>query len=397
MIKLILPGCKTYYSGYYTITYKSIGLLYCVNVRVKGKRDLSFRITSKFKNFSELYSIDYLPKNQKVSVGIRIKDQKNDDSSTCASKIIYHLVNGQKHPLQEGISTYDIQTWIALIAAILPILMILYFYVVAMIKWYKETVADGTFENQVNKKLFDGQTGKEPEFDIYNNLIKSIEMLIKTDKVKSVLICGIPGTSKTHIVRRTLYFNGLQSGRDYTIIKGSSMGMIDFVSALYNNSKKIVVLDDFDSPLNDADTVNILKSATDSYSKRIISFPRAKMLTAGAGGSDYNIPQKFEFSGKLIIITNKKFKEIDKAFISRCLTLEVNFTPEEFLKNIETMLKYIMPEIDMELKLEVFGYVQNLAYKENLKGLNFRTFQSAVSIRMLYPDNWKEMIKYVLK
>ena len=121
------------------------------------------------------------------------------------------------------------------------------------------------------------------------------------------------------------------------------------------------------------------------------------MLTAGAGGSDYNIPQKFEFSGKLIIITNKKFKEIDKAFISRCLTIEVNFTPEEFLKNIHMMLKYIMPEVDMDLKMEVFGYVEHLASHRDLKGLNFRTVQSAISIRLLYPENWKQMIEYVLK
>lgn len=246
--------------------------------------------------------------------------------------------------------------------------------------------------------MFEGQNGKEPEFEIYNKLIRSIEMLIDDDRIKSILICGIPGTSKTHIVRRTLYFKGLESGSDYTILKGSTMGMIDFVSTLYKNSDKLIILDDFDKPLEDSDTVNILKSATDSYSKRIISCPRAVMMNAQAeNSSDYDLPQKFEFTGKLIIITNKRFNEIDKAFISRCLTIEVNFTPEEFLKNINSMLKYIMPEVDMKIKLEVFGYIESMSKKHKISGLNFRTFQSAISIRMLYPENWKEMVLYVLK
>lgn len=395
--KLNLPGCKVRYTGVYTVTYKTKGELYCFNVRVIGKKDLVFRITSKVKNFNTLYSIDMLNKKMNPIVGIEIKDQKDDNSSLVASRLIYKITTGKKL-MQEGIRMEDVMMWMSIITSVVAFSILVWYYVTAIIKWTNEKVADSVYENTLNKKLFEGQTGNEPEFEIYNKLIRSITMLIKSDKIKSILLCGIPGTSKTHMVRRTLYFNNLKSGSDYTIIKGSTMSLIDFLSSLYDNRNKIVILDDFDKPLEDPDTVNVLKAATDSYSKRIISCPIAKQVSATTQGAvTYNVPQKFEFTGKIIIITNKRFKEIDKAFISRCLTIELNFTPEEFIINIQKMLKYIMPDVDMNIKMEVFKYIEHLSSKGPLEGLNFRTFQSCVSIRLLYPENWKDMISYILK
>ena len=205
----------------------------------------------------------------------------------------------------------------------------------------------------------------------------------------------MPGTSKTYIVRRTFYFNRLTHGKEYVILKGSALNLNDFCSILYRYNNKIIIFDDFDTPLEDKELTNILKSATDSYSHRIISVPRAKEV-ANQNDSDINLPERFEFKGKILIITNKKFRELDKALISRSLTVEVNFKPEEFVESIRNMLKYIMPDVDMKIKEEVLEFINSLVQKHESKGLNFRTFENAITIRLLY-DDWKDMIKYVLK
>lgn len=398
MFRLNIPGCRVHYTGDYTETYKSIGTLYCFNVRVSGKRDLAFRITSKDSKYKQLYSIDVLGRNQEVIAGLKFKDQHDSPSDVAASRIIYHIITGKKQPIHESLAgaLTNVSLILTILFSLVAVFYFLYYYKVQFTKWKEEKRAN-EIENSINRTLFKGQNGKEPEFDVYHGLIKSLDSVIKSKNINSLIVCGIPGTSKTHIVRRSLYFNNLQSGSDYIILKGSAMTMLDFVQALYNYRDKLVVLDDFDSPLEDPETVNILKSACDSYSNRIVSFPRAVQVSSAKEQGDYSIPQKFEFRGKIIIITNKKFGELDKALISRCLSTEVNFTVKEFLNAINKMLKYIMPNVDMSVKVEVYNYISDLASKGHASGLNFRTFQSAISLRLLYPENWEKMIQYVIK
>ena len=65
-IDIVLRGYKPRYTGTYELEYQSIGKLHCFNMRVvSGNKDVVLRITSKDKNFKELYSIDLL--NTKIS------------------------------------------------------------------------------------------------------------------------------------------------------------------------------------------------------------------------------------------------------------------------------------------------------------------------------------------
>lgn len=105
--KLKINGCKVNYTGIYTCTYQSCGLLYCFNARVKGNgKDMCFRITSKAKNFGTLFSIDIV--NQKLDpiVGIHIKDQNDDNSELVANRIIYHIITGKNNRYMNLIHYY---------------------------------------------------------------------------------------------------------------------------------------------------------------------------------------------------------------------------------------------------------------------------------------------------
>lgn len=396
-INIVLRNYKTRYTGVYEEEYQSTGKLYCFNMRViSGSKDIVLRITSKQKNFKELYSIDIVDKGMNPVRGLEITNSKGKSSADIIEKCVDGLFNKKGTSLKEGDESphFDWSSIMQLAVAAASFLLFIRYVGVKFKNWWAEKSANRA-ENDLNKQLFGNQDPKSSEFHVYNKLINAINMVIRNNKVKSLIICGIPGTSKTYIVRRTFYFNRLTHGKEYVILKGSTLTLNDFCSILYKNSDKIIIFDDFDTPLEDKELVNILKSATDSYSHRIISVPRAKEV-GNQNDTDIDLPEKFEFNGKILIITNKKFRELDKALISRSLTVEVNFKPEEFVEAIHNMLKYIMPDVDMKIKEEVLDFISELVQKRESKGLNFRTFQNAITIRLLY-DNWKDMIKYVLK
>jgi len=414
-------------------TTKKLGKMYAVKYFIFGKRDpVMIRITSSDKRFDEVNSIDICDKKLRPFVGLSIKPMPQEKFIEFISSIATDLkfkepikesvfitenyLNmlmiengeagvGKKPGLLKRLITIDITTpeglmkYMGMVAALGTLLASfgkIRYYIVKMINWAKEKYVSGPLEQDVNKKLFANQTGSEPAYAIYDHLKKYIEHVIHGN-APALIIYGPPGMSKTYTVRRTLYFNGLQPNIDYSIQKGSSLGHAAVYSLLYANRKRILILDDFDTPLKDPDTVNMLKAITDSYGRRILSFPREKTLaTAETGGREPGTPDKFEFKGKLIIITNLPKSQLDTALLSRSPAIEVNFNTKEVIDSLNTMYKYVSPSIDENIKKEVYDYMIEL-YKENPKvNIDFRGYKSAVDARVGCPDDWKNMVKIII-
>jgi len=76
---------------------------------------------------------------------------------------------------------------------------------------------------------------------------------------------------------------------------------------LYQYSAKgsVIVFDDCDTVLFDDLSLNILKAALDSGKKRIIQWNTESRVLDREG-----IPDKFEFEGAVIFITNVKFDSV---------------------------------------------------------------------------------------
>jgi replication-associated recombination protein RarA len=220
---------------------------------------------------------------------------------------------------------------------------------------------------------------------------------ITSGKANALILCGPPGMSKTYIVRRTLHFEGYKPRADYNIESGSTLGLADTYALLYYNRKKILILDDFDTPLQDEDMINMLKSVSDTYSRRILSLPREKKLdTAKTGGEATAVPAKFEFKGKLIIITNLKREQLNPALISRAPVYEVNFNAKQVFEAIKKMIRFISPGVPEKVKWEVHDFLAEL-YKKNPKiTIDFRVFVNAIDARVGNPESWKEMTKVIV-
>lgn len=414
-----LKGIKTLNKvpGIDTVTTKKFGKIYQVKYFYdigEGMRMFSF--SSKSPSFQNLLSMDFYDLSLNPVISFIIKEDSNEDDiynmissitrttkykevkGVRESKLIsefnpiglFNLVPDEFKPIVIGIAAlYGI-------IFVVPMILQLRNIIVKVYNWAQERYISGPGEEAINKALFIGQSKDDPAFAVYDNLQKYIQFIVDK-KANALIICGPPGMSKTYTVRRTLHFADKKPMRDYSIEKGATLGLLATYSLLYKNRKRLLILDDFDTPLTNNDIVNLLKSVTDTYSKRILSLPREKVLgTLDKGEQTIGVPEKFEFDGQIIIITNLRQNQIDKALLSRAPAFEVNYNTEEILQSTKNMLKYINPSIDMNLKEEAYNYILKLYRSDKHITVTFRSVKSSIDARVGNPMGWREMIKVIV-
>jgi len=428
----------------HTTTGKYFGVIYFIYVSSK-KDPLIMRLTSKNSSFSILHSIDLLDKRMKPILGI-VSDKKipdnvfiemiNDMILKYLNKNVeenFSLVSNYLHHLNEveipidviagfknagyqpnaKLSAYGkiieklkfawrtdpgMVIWggIMMFLLLVTVNMKYRYYFIKLKNWIMEKYVDGPLESKLNRELFVGQEKNEPAYQMYSEVVSFIKQIIY-GKSPAFIICGPPGMSKTYILKRTFYFEGIKPGSQYKIEKGSGLGIKDVYSMLYYNRKKILVLDDFDTPLQNPEMVNMLKAITDSYDRRILSMPREKDLShADSGGASPAAPSKFEFKGKLIIITNLTRNKIDGALISRCPVYEMKFNSVQIIKSLNELMQFINPSVSIEIKQEVFDYIMELYKKDPKIEVNFRSFKNSIDARIGNPMYWKQMVNHIV-
>ncbi len=175
-------------------------------------------------------------------------------------------------------------------------------------------------------------------FDILNDMTQaSVDGV-----VRGMVVTGPPGVGKSFGVEQVLnenrMFDKMAGKRDrFQVIKGASSA-IGLYKVLYENSDKgsVLVMDDCDTVLHDETSLNLLKAALDSGAKRMLSWNTDSALLRREG-----IPDRFEFKGSVIFITNLKFegtrgklKDHLDAIMSRChyLDLTLDTMRDKFLR-----------------------------------------------------------------
>ena len=128
--------------------------------------------------------------------------------------------------------------------------------------------------------------------------------------VRSMIVVGPPGVGKSYGVVKKLeeanLFNLMQGDIRFEVVKGATTAL-GLYAKLYEYSRPgdVLVFDDCDSILMDELSLNILKAALDTNKKRTIHWNSDSKLLQREG-----IPNKFDFKGAAIFITNIKFETI---------------------------------------------------------------------------------------
>lgn len=258
------------------------------------------------------------------------------------------------------------------------------------------------------KKSYDEITGnvKEVKSDRFciNTRFSFVEKLISmvaTGVQPSAVITGQGGLGKTYTVTKTLVNAGyvdastladfqvgqvVQRSKMFVTIKGYSTAKGLF-RTLFENNGSVIVFDDCDSVLKDPVALNLLKGALDSYGKRIISW--------NADMKDEDLPRSFDFTGKVVFISNKAQNEIDQAIRSRSMMIDLAMTLDQKIDRMDFISKSdeFMPEYSAEVKSDAMALIRTL--KDDAKEISLRTLISVSKIRASNKD-WKDLAEYML-
>jgi|TARA_R110000796_G_scaffold131040_1_gene246678 hypothetical protein len=204
----------------------------------------------------------------------------------------------------------------------------------------------------------------------------------------SLVITGSAGTGKTHLVKSTLAGMGLRESFEFVHFKGRATAAGLFVT-LYENCDKIVILDDCDSVFKDADAVNILKGALDSYDTRSISYLTTKPLKDEFGS---HLPRTFEFTGKIIFISNIAQSSLDEAIRSRSFVADVDLTKKQMFARVEQLMDKMESGIPVAAKTQALDLMKELEAEFEGVDINLRSFIKAARICAMGFEDPKMMI-----
>jgi hypothetical protein len=280
-----------------------------------------------------------------------------------------------------------------------------------------QTVADmsDSQRRQANEdNVFSLVTTKEPEvytetdeqaierirerFDILEEMTEGTT----TGAVRAMIVSGPPGVGKSFGVEKKLeeaaLFDKMASRKPrFEVVKGA-MSALGLYAKLYkySDANNVLVFDDCDSILLDDLSLNILKAALDSSKKRTISWNTDSRMLSNEG-----IPDRFDFKGSVIFITNIKFEHVRSkklkdhldALESRChyLDLTMDTQRDKFLRIKQIVRDGMLDSYDFEdvAAQEIVDFMWE--QKNRLRELSLRTVLKIADLRKMSAHNWKRL------
>jgi hypothetical protein len=260
-------------------------------------------------------------------------------------------------------------------------------------------------------KANENKVAKETDQEILDRLAERFEILdemtraVKSGDVRAMIVSGPPGVGKSFGVEKVLQKDGLfdvlgERKPKYEVVKGA-MSSIGLYSKLYEFSEKgnVVVFDDCDSILMEDLSLNILKGALDSSERRFISWNTDSRVLRSEG-----IPDRFEFKGAAIFITNIKFEHVKSkrlrdhldALESRChyIDLQMDTAREKILRIRQVVKDCNMLErfeFTKEVEQELVEFVAT--NQDKLRELSLRMVLKLADLRKSFPRTWQSMAK----
>ena len=232
-------------------------------------------------------------------------------------------------------------------------------------------------------------------------ILDDMTRAVKKGAVRAMIVSGPPGVGKSFGVEKVLGKHDLMANvagneklKKYEVVKGA-MSALGLYSKLYqySDAKNILVFDDCDSVLLDDLSLNILKAALDSGSKRMIHWNTDSHMLRREG-----IPDSFEFKGGAIFITNIKFENVKskklkdhlEALESRChyLDLTIDTEREKVLRIKQIVEDGMLDKYDFEpgAKEELLDFIDT--NKKKLRELSLRMVLKLADLKAGFPDRW---------
>ena len=268
-------------------------------------------------------------------------------------------------------------------------------------------IVDSNFDSVKQDALKKKVKNDESDEQIMNRIGKRFKILddmtraAKEGDVRAMIVSGPPGVGKSYGVEQQLEkdaaFDDIAGyNRKHEVVKGA-MSAIGLYAKLfkYSDPRNVVVFDDCDSVLLDDLSLNILKAALDTSKKRYISWNTDSRLLRSEG-----IPDRFEFKGSAIFITNIKFENVRskklkdhlEALESRChyVDLTIDGEREKMLRIKQIVRDGMLEDYDMpqERKDDIIEFIDE--NKSRLRELSLRTVLKIADLAKSFPTDWRD-------
>ena len=244
---------------------------------------------------------------------------------------------------------------------------------------------------------------KSNKYDINTRFgfVEKLVTMVATGVQPSAVITGEGGLGKTFTVTKTLAAHGykdiselaefqvgsvINTSKCFMMVKGYSTAK-GLYRTLFENNKSIIVFDDCDAVLRDPVALNLLKGALDSYGKRIISW--------NADMKDDDLPRSFDFTGRVIFISNMAQEKIDQAIRSRSMMIDLSMSLDQKIDRMEFIAKSeeFLPEYDSTIKADALKLIRTI--KNECSEISLRTLIAVAKIRASNKE-WKDLATYML-
>ena len=268
-------------------------------------------------------------------------------------------------------------------------------------------IVDSNFDEVKQQAMKKQAKDDETDEQVMDRISKRFSILdemtraAKEGNIKAMIVSGPPGVGKSYGVEEQLNKDSLfddvgGNSRKFEVVKGA-MSAIGLYAKLYkySNAGNVVVFDDCDSVLLDDLSLNILKAALDTSKKRYISWNTDSRLLRSEGS-----PDRFEFKGSAIFITNIKFENVRskklkdhlEALESRChyVDLTIDSEREKILRIKQIVRDGMLDDYDMpqERKDDILEYL--FENKNRLRELSLRTVLKVADLAKSFPSSWRE-------
>jgi len=196
--------------------------------------------------------------------------------------------------------------------------------------------------------------------------------------------------------------NGQMKGSpDYDFVKiTGKVTPMKMYQALYEHNGKILVFDDCDSVLKDETSINILKGALDTSDKRTIEYGSGRKIKDDDG---VEIPQRFDFEGQAVFISNLEPDEMPQPLRSRSLCIDLTMTADDTLEMMGTFVEKMPIKdargndigVSSEDRQAAIKFLDKYKDQMDIGDLNARTLGQIALIRdqarKMGMDNWEQM------
>ncbi len=233
------------------------------------------------------------------------------------------------------------------------------------------------------------------------SFLEQMVSMVADGTMASCVITGEGGLGKSYTVLKSLETAGFTNitdlaqfqvgtkinlSKSYRVIKGFSTAK-GLYRTLFESNGMTIVFDDCDSILKDDVARNLLKGALDSYSKRYISWM--------ADMRDEDLPKSFEFTGRVIFVSNMPMEKIDQAIRTRSMCVDLSMTEDQKIERMEVIAASdeFLPDVSDVAKTAALTFL-----KSNTGMIPNLSLRSLIQVAKIAArgGQWQDLAKYVL-